>query len=250
MFKITSQLNLCGEKFGDKEKLEKTYSTFHASNVVLQQQYRERGFTKYSELISCLLVAEQNNELLMRNHQSRPTGSTPFPEANGTGFVPFPEANGTNFTSFPEANAEKFNGRGRGRGRYRGRGNGRGHGRNNSSYRGGHNGNSSSSKKNHGVGKQEKRGGPNPQDQPSKGSENLCYRCGMRGHWSRTCRIPKHLVDLYQASQKEKRKNVETNFAHINDPMEFTNVSVTDINPMGFANLDVADFFENREDDN
>jgi hypothetical protein len=31
-------------------------------------------------------VAEQNNELLMKNHQSRPTGSTPFPEANGTSF--------------------------------------------------------------------------------------------------------------------------------------------------------------------
>ncbi|RVW79791.1 Retrovirus-related Pol polyprotein from transposon TNT 1-94 [Vitis vinifera] len=27
-------------------------------------------------------VAEQNNELLMRNHQSRPTGSEPFPEVN------------------------------------------------------------------------------------------------------------------------------------------------------------------------
>jgi hypothetical protein len=58
--------------------LEKTYTTFHVSNVLLQQQYRERKFTRYSELISCLLVAEQNNELLMKNHQSRPTGSTPF----------------------------------------------------------------------------------------------------------------------------------------------------------------------------
>ena len=43
---------------------------FHASNVLLQQQYRERRFIKYSKLISYLLVAEQNNELLMRNHQS------------------------------------------------------------------------------------------------------------------------------------------------------------------------------------
>ncbi|XP_059658512.1 uncharacterized protein LOC132304815 [Cornus florida] len=60
--------------------LEKTFTTFHASNVLLQQQYRERRFKKYSELISCLLVAEQNNELLLRNHQSRPTGSTPIPE--------------------------------------------------------------------------------------------------------------------------------------------------------------------------
>ena len=62
--------------------LEKTFTTFHASNVLLQQQYRERRFTKYSKLISCLLVAEQNNELLMRNHQSHPTRSEPFPEVN------------------------------------------------------------------------------------------------------------------------------------------------------------------------
>ncbi|KAJ0428610.1 hypothetical protein HanHA300_Chr17g0648031 [Helianthus annuus] len=72
MFRITSQLILCGENITDKEMLEKTFSTFHASNIVLQQQYRERGFTKYSDLISCLLVAEQNNELLMKNHETRP----------------------------------------------------------------------------------------------------------------------------------------------------------------------------------
>jgi hypothetical protein len=29
-------------------------------------------------------MAEQNNELLMKNHQSNPTGFIPFPEANGT----------------------------------------------------------------------------------------------------------------------------------------------------------------------
>ncbi|KAK8325967.1 hypothetical protein V6Z12_A11G087200, partial [Gossypium hirsutum] len=48
---ITSQLNLCREKITDAEMLEKTYSTFHANNVVLQTQYREKGFQKYSELI-------------------------------------------------------------------------------------------------------------------------------------------------------------------------------------------------------
>jgi hypothetical protein len=77
---------------------------------------------KYSELISYLLIAEQNNELLIKNHQSRPTGSSPFPEANATSF---PEANAT---SFPETNATSFkgnHGRGRGRGHRRGRGRGR-----------------------------------------------------------------------------------------------------------------------------
>ena len=62
--------------------LEKTLTTFHASNVILQQQYREKGFQKYSELILCLLVADQHNALLMKNHEARPTGAAPLPEAN------------------------------------------------------------------------------------------------------------------------------------------------------------------------
>ena len=64
--------------------LEKTYTTFHASNMLMQHQYREHRFTKYYELIACLLVAEQNNELLLKNHQSRPTGSISLPEVNAT----------------------------------------------------------------------------------------------------------------------------------------------------------------------
>ena len=70
--KISSQLKLCRDNITEEDMLEKTFTTFHASNVLLQQQYRERRFTEYSQLISCLLVAEQNNELLMKNHQSVP----------------------------------------------------------------------------------------------------------------------------------------------------------------------------------
>ena len=115
MFRITSQLILCGENITDKEMLEKTFLTFHPSNVILQQQYRERGFTKYSELISCLLVAEQNNELLMKNHETRPVGATPIPEANVATY---------------NGQSESY-GRGRGYHRGRGRGHGRGRGRGN-----------------------------------------------------------------------------------------------------------------------
>ena len=99
--------------------LEKTYTTFHASNVLLQQQYRKRRFTKYSELIACLLVAELNNELLLKNRQSRPTGYLPLPEANATIQV-------------------NRHGRGCGHGYY-GQGRGRGHGRYNYWNRGNYN---------------------------------------------------------------------------------------------------------------
>ncbi|KAH0633359.1 hypothetical protein KY284_036145 [Solanum tuberosum] len=56
VFRITSQLKLCGEVIKDEDMLEKTLTTFHASNMILLQQYREKA---------------------------RPTGSAPLPEAHG-----------------------------------------------------------------------------------------------------------------------------------------------------------------------
>ncbi|PIN26938.1 hypothetical protein CDL12_00295 [Handroanthus impetiginosus] len=170
MFKITSQLMLCREKISDKDMLEKTFSTFYASNLLLQQQYREKGFKKYSELISCLLVAEQNNELLMKNHENRLTGSSPFPEANAT--------------NFSNSDRGRSCSHGRGRDRYN-------------------------------------------------------YQNYGNGHWSRICRTPKHLVELYQALLKKKNKSVEVNFT--NSINNFDNDN--DINDIDITHLDVADFF-------
>ena len=82
LFDIVSRLELCGIKLTDAELLEKTFSTFHASNIVLQQQYQQRQFATYSDLISVLLTAEQTNELLLKNHDLRPTGSKALPEAH------------------------------------------------------------------------------------------------------------------------------------------------------------------------
>ncbi|XP_070055713.1 uncharacterized protein [Nicotiana tomentosiformis] len=89
MFKITSKLKLCGDTITDYDMLEKIFTTFYASNMVLQQQYREKGFKKYSEFISLLLVAKRNNDLLMRKHENRPIGSTPLPEVNEVYFPLF-----------------------------------------------------------------------------------------------------------------------------------------------------------------
>ncbi|KAL0289095.1 UNVERIFIED_CONTAM: hypothetical protein Sangu_2629300 [Sesamum angustifolium] len=112
--------------------LEFFFSTFHASNLVLQQQYREHGFNIYSKLISCLLVAGENNQLLLNNHHTRPTGSKPLPENSAA----LPEINATSsrkgsgrYHGSPQGHCY---GRGRGRGRGRGgRGRGRGNDRGN-----------------------------------------------------------------------------------------------------------------------
>ncbi|XP_070667810.1 uncharacterized protein [Malus domestica] len=90
---IASQMKLCGNTIVEEDMLEKTFSTFHVSNVLLQQWYRAQGFTKYNQLISVFLVVEENNEFLMKNHQSRPTGSAPFQEVNDVSL----EVNATSF---------------------------------------------------------------------------------------------------------------------------------------------------------
>ncbi|XP_060200411.1 uncharacterized protein LOC132628666 [Lycium barbarum] len=152
MFIITSMLILCGETISDSDMLEKTFSTFHASNVLLQQQYREKGFMKYFDLIAHLLVAEQNNDLLMKNHENRPTGATPLPEVN-------------------EVYAH-YSRRGKGHGPSHDHGHGRENGQGRNSFPGVNH----SSKKNHyqnGKKKDESQEVPE-----AHGSENKCYRCG------------------------------------------------------------------------
>ena len=137
----------------------------------------------------------------MRNHQFHPTGFEPFLEVNVT------------------LSQTCGHGPGRGRGHGCGRGNGR-----NFRYHEIHGSNSSNSKKrktswnhhkwNNTEVKQENE--KYIQNTHSNAHENNCHRCDMKRHWERTCHTPKHLVDLYQASIKEKRKEIEMNFTDRN----------------------------------
>jgi hypothetical protein len=65
----------------------------------------------------------------------------------------------------------------------------------------------------------------------------------MKGYWQRTCRMLKHLIDLYQAFIKEKRKGIEMNFTHHSDSKD--HMSYSDIpNKVDITHVDVSDFFE------
>ncbi|XP_017647685.1 uncharacterized protein LOC108487855 [Gossypium arboreum] len=188
----------------------------YSSNTV------ERALKNYSELISYLLVAQQNNELLMKNHGIRPTGTAPLPEVN--------------VTVHNKYGNEKYKSRDHGRSGRRGRR------RTNNCYHGVHNsGISNHQKKNSNEGQE--RGG---QNNPSKVIENLCYRCGMKGHWAHTCRTPEHLVKLYQASIRGKKNNIETNFISKNDEMEEKEEGDVIYGLNNITDLDVIDFFENH----
>ncbi|XP_024200630.1 uncharacterized protein LOC112203971 [Rosa chinensis] len=145
----------------------------------------------------------------MKNHQSRPTGSQPFPEANAT------------FTS----------GYGNRRGGRHGKARNRGQGRQNGQARGGYNqqlGPRNNAKITKGNGQMIK---------PHKNEDSVCLRCGGKGHWARTCRAEDHLVALYKASLK--KKHVETNYIDHSDPWDSSE-------PIDITPLDVSDFFANN----
>ncbi|KAG2571863.1 hypothetical protein PVAP13_7KG122361 [Panicum virgatum] len=84
LHRIVGQLRFGGQRVTDAEMIEKTLETFHPSNMVLQQQYRNNRYRKYSELINVLLAAETQNELLMKNFNMRPVGSNALPEAHAS----------------------------------------------------------------------------------------------------------------------------------------------------------------------
>ncbi|XP_047249960.1 uncharacterized protein LOC124885754 [Capsicum annuum] len=172
------------------------------------------GFKKYSKLISHLLIAEQHNDLLMRNHESRHAGTTPFPEVNTVNFHP------TRRERSPDPS------RGRGHERYFNQGD-RLTINNNLQHQ------------------QCKRKGESPEAAPRMNSESKYCRCGGKGHWSHTCRSPKYLVNLYQASLKKTNNDVEANFLFEDnvDPMDLK-VSDFFVVPEEHVNHPVGDNYE------
>ena len=81
----------------------------------------------------------------------------------------------------------------------------------------------------------------------------------MKGHWSRTCRTTKHLVDFYQTSIKGKGTQIETNFINGQDTMDVDypyQVFLQEANnqiddnfidndgAISLTHFDISDFFE------
>ncbi|XP_070010960.1 uncharacterized protein [Nicotiana sylvestris] len=168
-------------KSGDKDK-----SISHCSKQCYYNNQLNYSFTH----------VERNNDLLMRNHENRPTGTTPLPEVDEV------------YSHYAK--------RGKGRGSIRGRGRGRRQKRNFPGV------NHPPKKNNHQKWKEK------DEKPKANGSETECYRCGGKGHWANICRTPRHLVEFYQASQKNK--SPEATFVYDNE--------------FDIIHLDVADFFE------
>ena len=149
----------------------------------------------------------------MKNHQSRPTGSIAFSEVNATNY----------------SRNKNYNSHGRGRGRGRGHGRGQFFGRSR-----GNKYNNIPQPLQTQPQKKLKSVIVDVQERPQYKSETVCFRCGSKGHWSRVCRTPSHLCQLYKASLKGKEK--ETNFNEHHTPIDDT------------THLDVSDFTDDFTD--
>ena len=77
---ICTQLDLCGTKTTESQKIEKTLSTFHPSALQSARNYRQENFTQYALLIDALQVAEAQDEVLKKNFNSQPFGGGPRQE--------------------------------------------------------------------------------------------------------------------------------------------------------------------------
>ena len=131
------------------------------SERLLQQQYRARDYQVYSDLIHILLQAKKHDELLIKNGSQRPVGSQPLPE------VHMNVVNGRKFDGVFNGKPLNFSGK---RKRNRNR-------KPRNSDRG--------------------KGTAKPMFKKTK----LCDKCGFYTHPTNMCKIPKHLVILYQQSQ-------------------------------------------------
>jgi hypothetical protein len=72
LFKIVSQLHLCGEDKADEDMIGKTLFTFPTADALLAQMYRTMKFRTYCKLTLFLLLAEQQQQLLLKNNKSKP----------------------------------------------------------------------------------------------------------------------------------------------------------------------------------
>ncbi|XP_026396219.1 uncharacterized protein LOC113290845 [Papaver somniferum] len=165
LHKIAAQFEMLGELLSEESKIEKTLSTFHASHIVLQQLYRESRFTRYSDFICCVIVAEQNNELLIKNHESRPCGSAPVPEVNRASYSGHGHDRGK----------QGYHGKKRKRGGYRHRN------ANNHPY-------NKNAEAKQDKGKGSTSNSQKKSENPPKKNDEGCYRRGSKDHWYKCCR--------------------------------------------------------------
>jgi hypothetical protein len=81
LYRIVTKLKICEQTSLTTERslIEKTLSTFHPMNYTLSEQYRSNKYKNYSDLLTTLLLAEKQHEILTNNYNKRPLDKPAIP---------------------------------------------------------------------------------------------------------------------------------------------------------------------------
>ncbi|CAO2191817.1 unnamed protein product [Urochloa humidicola] len=82
LYGIVTRMKLCGITLKESDLIVKTLSTFHPKQSYMSRQYKKENYKKYIDLSNALQQDQGEDEELMQNHLTRPTGSLSKPEAN------------------------------------------------------------------------------------------------------------------------------------------------------------------------
>jgi hypothetical protein len=160
VYRITTQLGWCGKIISEEDKIEKTLTTVHPCERILAAQHRKANHTMFDQLIAAMLIDEKHGILLQRNHEERP-----IPGSLTTSKQPEKID-----TEKVEANFSKDSKR---------------------SYK------RQWKKKFH---KQRKSEHSQKVGKHGGGTTIKCFKCGMKGHKSPTCRTSEFHCRLYKNS--------------------------------------------------
>lgn len=83
----------------------------------------------------------------------------------------------------------------------------------------------------------DQKGEGKPKQKPYGEQNQTCFRCGLRGHWSRICKESREVVNAYQATRKKGK--IETHLAELslneknqkNDPYDEDDLLVEELLP-------------------
>ena len=80
LYRITTEMEHCGDNISEKQKIQKTLSTFNPQNYAISTELEMKEYENFDTLVSVLLRQEKHLNLIQKNYDERLKSN----EANGT----------------------------------------------------------------------------------------------------------------------------------------------------------------------
>ena len=209
---IVIQLRMCSQTEEESELIDKTLSTFCFAAALLAQQYRNMKFSTHAKLMTYLLGAKKQQQVLLQNGERRP----PAREAHTMEMAaskPKGYKGKQPYNSKPQFVKSR-----------------------NKTYQ---NPNRTDSRPTQGN----QSGGNNHQRRRNDGigpEMRSCHKCGRKGHLANSCRTPEYFINIYKELQQLKARHPKAHALDAPMPEATENFMVSDLAPAFAVNSGLA----------